>query len=303
MKLFTFVCFYWILSNSVLAQSPQEAFLGRWEDDASTSSNSYQLVVNKDHITFLRIPQAKILDKLSIPRKKLNTYRWVDQRHVRYAKLPDKNPLRAKQNPPKHSLMRVDSVVKDLMYITLSDNSWLSKDLDSILKASDNWRPLFSDKKIRYRRLNLEKQHNRSRLLGLWEDSKSSDSISLQFYVEKGIFGFSKIKAKDVAAPTTIKPNSGYHYYWITDNILYYRRQKQTGFVTNRANKTTNVYVLMRIDKLDRNTLEVTLSTRPFDKAGLDYIKQENQLNTYFQDDKLTYKRIPIVEPSAVPDS
>ncbi|MGH1335553.1 MAG: hypothetical protein ACRBFS_05440 [Aureispira sp.] len=296
-------CLSWMLSSTLWAQSPKEALTGRWEDDASTSSNFYQLVVNKDHMAFLRVPQAKILDKLSMPRKTLNTYRWVDDRHVRYSKLPDQNPLRAKQNPPKHSLMRVDSIVKDLMYVTLSDNSWLSKDLDSILKASENWRPLFSDRKVRYRRLNLAKQLNRARLLGLWEDRSSKDSTSLQFYVEKGIFGFSKVEAKDAATPTAIKPNSGYHYHWITDNILYYRRQEQTGYSATPRNKNPNVYVLMRIDQLDRNTLKVTLSARPFDEAGLDYIKEENQLNTYFQKDEIIYRRIPIVEPPSDPDS
>jgi hypothetical protein len=59
----------------------------------------------------------------------------------------------------------------------------------------------------------------------------------------------------------------------------------------------------MRIDQLDRNTLKVTLSARPFDKAWLDYIKNENNLDVYFQDNKFTYRRIPIVEEPSGPDS
>lgn len=295
--------FFWLCCSPAQAQSLKDALTGRWEDDASTSSTSYELVVNKDYLAFLKIPQAKLLDKLEMPRKTLNTYSWIGERYVRYAKLPDLNPLRAKQNPPKHSLMRVDSVVKDLLYVTFSDKSWLSKDLDSILKAKEDWRSLFSDKKVRYRRLNLAKQQNRARLLGLWEDKNSKDSVSLQFYVEKGIFGFSRIETKDAKEPTVIKPNAGYYYQWITDNVLYYRRQEQTGYTTYSLNKNPNVYVLMRIEQLDRNKLVVTLSARPFDEAGLDYIKQENNLDTYFQDDKITYKRISIVEPIAKPDS
>lgn len=292
----------WLSCSTLWAQPNKKALIGRWEDDASTSSSSYQLSVDKEYLAFLKIPQAKILDKPAIDRKKLNTYKWIDDHHVRYAKLPDLNPMRAKQNPPKHALMRVDSIVKDLMYLTLSDDSWLSQDLDSILENNKDWRSLFSDRKIRYRRLNLEKQRNRARLLGLWEDTNSKDSTSLQFYVEKGIFAFSKVEAKDANQPTVIKPNTGYHYHWITDNILYYKKKESTGYGAAR-NKNPNVYVLMRIDQLDRNTLKVTLSARPFDEAGLDYIKQENQLNTYFQDNKLTYRRIPIVEEPSKPDS
>ncbi len=294
----------WMISSSTWAQSPKEALSGRWEDDASTSGNSYQFVMDDDYLAFVKVPQAKILEPLPMPRKTLNTYTWVDARHVRYAKLPDQNPLRAKQNPPKHSLLRVDSIVKDLLYVTLSDDSWLSKDLDSILQVdvAVNYRRLFSNRKVRYRRLNLEKQRNRARLLGLWEDRNSSDSVSLQFYVEKGIFGFSKVEAKDAAAPTAIKPNAGYYYQWITDDILYYRRQERTGFVGKSKNENPNIYTLMRIEELDRKTLKVTLSARPFDEAGLDYIKQENQLNTYFQDNVLKFTRIPIVEQPTDPD-
>jgi hypothetical protein len=303
MKLFIIGFLLWVCHGMLSAQSFRNGLEGRWEDDVSTSSFSFQLMVDDDYLSFLKIPQAKILDKPAVPRKKLRTYKWLDGQHIRYARLPDKDPLRAKQNPPKHSLMRVDSIVKDLLYVTLSDGEWPKKELDSILNASDSWRPLFSDRKIRYRRLNLQKQLNRARLLGLWEDRNSKDSVSLQFYVEKGVFGFSKVHKKDSANPTAIKPNGGYDYYWITDNVLYYRRQKQTAYTANKTNNNPNVYVLMRIDQLDRNTLKVTLSARPFDKAGLDYIKNENNLDVYFQDNKFTYRRIPIVEEPSGPDS
>jgi hypothetical protein len=291
-------CFCCLLGLSTAAQTPQEALAGRWEDDASTSGNSYQFVLNEQHLAFLKVPQAKLLEPLAMPYKKLHSYQWLDGKHLRYAKLPNKDPLRAKHNPPMHALLRVDSIVKDLLYLTLSDGSWLEKDLDSILVADKdvNWKRLFSDRKVRYRRLNLAKQRNRARFLGLWEDRSSSDSVSLQLYVEKGIMGFNRVAAKEAATPTAIKPNAGYYYHWITDNVLYYHRQERTGFTAQAANKNPNIYTLMRIEQLDENTLKVTLSARPFDQAGLDYIKRENQLDTYFQDNMLIYKKIPIVE-------
>ena len=282
--------------GSSQAQPFQNSLLGQWEDDASTSSDSYQMVYKKGQLAFVRVPQANLLDPVPLTREVLHQYTWLTDSVLRYSKLPEPDPMRAKFNPRRHHLMRIDSMSGDLLYLTISDEDWSKKELDSIVGNPAPWyRAYFTNKRIRYRRLNLAKQKNRAKLLGLWEDNRSDDSTSFQFYVERGQFGFNKIKKNAPAELTAIKPNAGYDYFWITENIVCYRRQPQTGLVAN-ASKNPNVYVLMRIEKLTRSVLEVTLSSRPFDAAGLEYIKAENQLDLYFHDEQLSYKRIPIVD-------
>lgn len=278
------------------AQTLESRLQGQWEDDASTRSDSYQLVFKKGELAFVKVAQTDLLEPVPLPRKVLHSYRWLNNSLLRYSKLPEKDPMLAKFNPRRHKLLRIDSLRGNLLYVTLADADWSKKELDSIVKDErTDFRLFFSDKKVRYRRLDFKKQQNRALLLGLWEDQTSNDSTSFQFYVQKGRFGFNKINKKDPAQITSIKPNAGYDYYWITDKIVGYRRQPLTGIVRGLDDPADQLYTLMRIETLNRNELKVTLSSRPFNEAALEYIKAENQLDLYFFDNTLHYKRIPVV--------
>lgn len=284
-----------LLFTGLAQAQPSEAqLIGQWEDQVSTSNTSYQLVFRKGDFAFMDIPQANLLDPVAPSRDKLYSRKWVNNHILRFAKLPELDPDRAKYHPKRHALMRIDSISNEVLWITISDDDWSKKQLDSIEKATDNYRSFFSDRRIVYQRLDLKKQKNKTRILGLWEDKTSTDSLSFQFFVQKGQFGFSKIDKTEPAELTAIRPNSGYNYFWIKDNILCYRRQPQKGLI-NKSDDNPNVYVLMRIEKLTGNELEVTLSSRPFDKAGLEFIRKEDKLQLYFQDNRLLYRRIPVV--------
>lgn len=278
------------------AQSLESRLMGQWEDDASTNSDSYQMVFKKGQLAFVKVAQTDLLEPVPLPRKLLNQYQWLNNRLLRYSKLPEKDPLRAKFNPRRHKLMRIDSLRGNLLYVTMADKDWTKKELDSIVRdTSTDYRLFFTDKRVRYRRLDFTKQKNRALLLGLWEDQTSNDSTSFQLYVQKGQFGFNKVNTKEPAKITTIKPNAGYDYYWITDKIIGYRRHPLTGIVRGLDDPKDQLFTLMRIEKLTRSSLVVTLSSRPFNEAALDYIKAENQLDLYFFNNTLEYKRIPVV--------
>ncbi len=192
--------------------------------------------------------------------------------------------------------MRVASLRDNLLYVTVADMDWSKRELDSIVRdTATDYRLFFTDKRIRYRRLDFKKQQNRALLLGLWEDQNSNDSTSFQFYVQKGECGFNRINKNEPAKITAIKPNAGYDYYWITNKIVGYRRQPLTGIVRGLDDPTDRFFTLMRIESLTRTELKVTLSSRPFNEAALEYIKAEDQLDLYFFDNTLEYKRIPVV--------
>lgn len=276
------------------AQTYQEDLLGRWEDDASNNSTSYQFIFEKNLLAFLKIPQSKLLDPLELGRDKLFNYKWVDDNILAYAKFPSENKMQAALYPPTYTFLQIDSISKDLLFVHLSDVDLEKSKFDSLLKVKANFKAYIGQRKARYRRLDLEKERQTARLYGLWEDQTSNDSLSFQFFVQKGELGFSKIIKSEAKAPTAIKPNAGYNYRWINDEVFYYYKQPSRGFAIEV--KTDMTYTLMRVEKLNGKELVVTLSTRSFNKAGLDYIKEENNFDLYFLDNKKSFRRIPIVE-------
>lgn len=276
------------------AQTYQDELLGRWEDDASNNSTSYQFIFEKNLLAFLKIPQSKLLSPLKLTGDKLYQYKWVDKNILAYSKFPSENKMQAALYPPSYTFMQIDSISRDLLFVHLSDVNMEKVEFDSLLKAKASFKPYINQKKARYRRLNLEKERQTARLYGLWKDQISNDSLSFQLFVQKGELGFLKVQNSADETPTAIKPNAGYNYKWINDEVFYYYRQPSRGFAIEV--KTDIVYTLMRVEKLNRNELVVTLSTRSFNKSGLDYIKEENNFDLYFLDNKKVFQRIPIVE-------
>jgi hypothetical protein len=47
----------------------------------------------------------------------------------------------------------------------------------------------------------------------------------------------------------------------------------------------------MRIDEISRRRLSLTISTRKFDRAGLNYIIKEGDLSSFFRDNVHRYQR------------
>lgn len=282
------------LTHLSVAQTYQEDLLGRWEDDASNNSTSYQFIFEKNLLAFLKIPQSKLLAPLELSRDKLFNYQWVGDNILAYTKFPSENKRQAELYPYPYTLIQIDSISKDLLFVHLSDVDLEKSQFDSLLKNKANFKAYIGQRKVRYRRLDLEKERQTARLYGLWEDQISTDSLSFQLFVQKGELGFLKVPNSESKTPTAIKPNAGYNYKWINDEVLYYYKQPSRGLAIEV--KTDIIYTLMRVEKLNGKELEVTLSTRSFNKAGLDYIKEENKFELYFLDNKKYFKRIPIVE-------
>lgn len=282
------------LTYTATAQTYQEALLDRWEDDASNNSTSYQFIFEKNLLAFLKIPQSKLLAPLELTGDKLYNYKWVSDNILAYAKFPSENKMQAALYPPTYTFLQIDSISKDLLFVHLSDVDMEKSIFDSLVKKEANFKAYISQRKARYRRLDLEKVRQTARLYGLWEDKISTDSLSFQFFVQKGELGFSKVSKSEAKTPTAIKPNAGYYYKWINDEVLYYYKQPSRGFAIEV--ETDIIYTLMRVEKLNGKELIVTLSTRSFNKAGLDYIKEENNFDLYFLDNKKSFRRIPIVE-------
>lgn len=283
-------------SYNSTAQTYQDELLGRWEDDASNNSTSYQFIFEKELLAFLKIPQSKLLAPLELGRNKLYNYKWVNGDILAYSKYPSENKMQAKLYPPTYTFLKIDSISKDLLFVHLSDIDMKKSTFDSLVKKKVNFKKYIGQRKARYRRLNLEKERQTARLYGLWEDqiSKSNDSVSFQLFVQKGELGFLKVPESAAKTPTAIKPNAGYNYRWINDKVFYYYKQPSRGLEIK--SNTDLIYTLMRVEKLNGKELEVTLSTRNFNKAGLEYIKAENNFDLYFLDNKKYFKRIPVVE-------
>lgn len=282
--------------NYSYTQDYSSALIGRWEDDASTNSTSYQFIIKKKHLAFKKVQQSKLLDSFELDRDELYRYQWTNNRIITYAKLPSLDPMRAALKPPKHTFMRVDSISKDLLFISLSDVDVEQHQLDSMLDNNINLNKFIGSRKARYRKLNLNNKQRNALFLGLWKDkiSNNNDSTDFQFFVQKGEFGFLKVKNIDSQKPTAIKPTASYNYKWINQHLIYYYKRPSTSLVVEEENP--NKYILMRIEKLTKKELIVTLSSRAFNKAGLDYIKAENDFNSYFFDNQKIFKRIKVVE-------
>ena len=69
----------------------------------------------------------------------------------------------------------------------------------------------------------------------------------------KGVLGFLKLNAAERKKPTTIKPNGGYNYKWLTDHILYYSKQAATGFT--KKDDDPNKYSLLRVELVDQKKM------------------------------------------------
>jgi len=276
------------------AQTYQEELLGRWEDDASNNSTSYQFIFENKLLAFLKIPQAKLLAPLKLTGDKLYEYKWVNNNILAYAKFPSENKMQAVLYPPTYTFIQIDSISKDLLFVHLSDVDMEKVQFDSLVEKKTNFKAYISQRKARYRRLDLAKERQTARLYGLWKDQESNDSMSFQFFVQKGELGFLKVSNSQTKRPTAIKPNAGYNYRWINDQVFVYSKQPSRGFAIEV--KTDLIYTLMRVEKLNGKELIVTLSTRSFNKSGLDYIKEENNFNLYFLDNQKSFRRIPIVE-------
>lgn len=268
--------------------------IGQWEDLASDQEISYQMIIKEKRLAFQKIPQANLSDKLKIKDEQFFEYKWITSKFFYYGKAPSKDSVRAKYDPPVYTLVRIDKLTDNTLKIALSDDTWEKAELNALFEDG-NLDKYIGKRRVTYQKLDLVNNKNRTLLLGLWEDVQSNDSTSFQFFVQKGVWGFLKIAKKDKKEVTTIRPNKGYQYRWLTNNILYYYPDAPVGLTVRSDNP--NKYTLMRIDYIDRKELRVTLSRRPFDKAGLAYIKKEDQLHQYFDDYRVAYKRIKIILP------
>jgi hypothetical protein len=289
--LFGILCSFTYIST---AQTYQEALMGRWEDDASNNSTSYQFIFEKNLLAFLKIPQSKLLAPLKLTGDKVYQYKWVNDNILAYAKFPSENKMQAALYPPSYTFIQIDSISKDLLFVHLSDVDMEKVEFDSLFEKKVNFNAYISQRKARYRRLDLAKERQTARLYGLWKDRISTDSLSFQLFVQKGELGFLKVPNSKAKTPTAIKPNAGYNYKWINDEVFYYYKQPSRGFAIEV--NTDIIYTLMRVEKLNGKELIVTLSTRSFNKAGLNYIKEENNFNLYFLDNQKSFRRIPVVE-------
>ncbi|MCH2023359.1 MAG: hypothetical protein MK207_12865 [Saprospiraceae bacterium] len=289
---FIFISTFFI--NQSQSQDFKKLIVGKWEDNNSNNENSFQLLVQDSiNFVFAKVLQANISDSTVITRNKIYQYKWLSNNILSYGKLPDSNPLKAKLFPPKYSLMRIDKLNNEMLKVSLSDKDFTKNQLDSIIN-SGNYEQYFGERFIHYNKLDLLKEKNKVLVMGLWEDQQSNDSTSYQFYIQKKQFGLLKIKKEDRKKPTMVKPNKAYDYNWINGNVFYYKREAASGFV--KRQEILNKYSLIRIDEVDRKNLTITFSTRPFNKAGLKYIIEEDDLEQYFAEEQVTYKRIKVVK-------
>lgn len=315
-QLILFIGLFILNNNISQAQDFKNQLIGRWEDEASTNENSFQWYVEPEkeieiekkkgkktikekikvqRFAFLNIPQSKLTDSIAIPEDKLYNYRWLSNNILTYAKLPDRDPVKAQTLPPTHTILRIDELTDNKLKISFSDHDWSKQQLDSILKDSMvNFNKYIGKRTAQYKKLDFEKEKNKAFLLGLWRDEKSTKNTALQFYVQKTVCAFLKLDTAEQKLPTTIKTDKGYEYRWITSNIFYYFPQDAVGLTPRDIGP--NKYQLMRIDELDRKKLVVTLGMRPFNKEGLKFVIEENDFDQYFGTDKVVYERIPIIE-------
>lgn len=267
----------------------KSSWIGTWEDVLSNNETSFQLVIkDAQHFVFASVPQANLTDSMAITREKIYHYKWLSSQIICYAKLPDLDPFKAAAFPPNYSLMRIDKQNEDELIVSLCDLQFSKTILDSIINTGniDNF---IGERIIHYRKLDLNQSINEAIFMGLWQSTETNDSTKFQLFVQKNKLGFLKIEKKDFKQVTALKPNKGYYYQWIDVNTLYYYQEKATGFV--KADKNPNKYALMRIDELSRKKLSVTLSTRKFDRAGLNYIIKEGNLSSFFRDNIHHYQR------------
>ncbi len=279
----------------------KKLFLGQWEDKVSNNEFSFQFVVRAGQFARLKISQANLIDSTPVTRDKLYNYKWVSDNMISFSKMPDEDPLKAKLYPPKHSIMRIDKLTKEQLHVSLSDSYFNKNELDSILKADKgNLSKHIGKRKVQYKKLNLKAIRNKKDVLvlGLWEDPRTDDSTAFQLYIQKGVLGFLKLNAAERKKPTTIKPNGGYNYKWLTDHILYYSKQAATGFT--KKDDDPNKYSLLRVELVDQKKMIVTLGARKFNKAALQYIKEEDDFNQYFSTEQVIYKKIPLVKEKCV---
>jgi hypothetical protein len=265
------------------------SWVGTWEDVLSNNETSFQLVIkDAQHFVFASVAQSNLIDSIAVTRDKIYHYKWLSPQIICYAKLPDLDPFKAAAFPPQYSLMRIDKQNEDELIVSLCDRTFSKTILDSIINAGTVDK-LIGERMIQYRKLDLNQSINEAIFMGLWQAPATNDSTKYQLFVQKNKLGFLKIAKKDFKQATVLKPNKGYHYQWIDANTLYYYKEKATGFV--KADKNPNKYALMRIDEISRRRLSLTISTRKFDRAGLNYIIKEGDLSSFFRDNVHRYQR------------
>ena len=180
---FIFISTFFI--NQSQSQDFKKLIVGKWEDNNSNNENSFQLLVQDSiNFVFAKVLQANISDSTVITRNKIYQYKWLSNNILSYGKLPDSNPLKAKLFPPKYSLMRIDKLNNEMLKVSLSDKDFTKNQLDSIIN-SGNYEQYFGERFIHYNKLDLLKEKNKVLVMGLWEDERSNDSTSYQFYIQK----------------------------------------------------------------------------------------------------------------------
>ena len=293
MKFLLCLILVYCLNTTHSAAQDNSLFVGTWEDAASNNDASFQLVIlNNNQFVRARFAQTNLLDSLAVDRDKIYAYEWVDNTIISYAKLPHPDPLVAEAMPPKYELMRIDKISPQKLEVSLSDKTFKKSELDSIVRvgAADTH---IGERTISYHKFDLNSQRNKAILMGLWQAPKSNDSTKFQLYIQKNKLGFLKIKKEEFKKATTIKPNNGYYYTWINANTLYYYKEKATGFV--KADNNPNKYALMRINQVNKKELDITISSRKFNKSGLNYVIESDNLDDFFVDNKHRFKRKKVI--------
>lgn len=131
----------------------QALLLGLWEDELSDDSTSYQFFVQKSNFGFLKIKKSVKAAPTAIRPGKAYNYQWIDANTFYYHKVTT-GISKTLPDPTPYVLMRIESVDRKRLVVTLSNRPFNKKSLDFILKEG-SLDTYFSANKRTYRRINI----------------------------------------------------------------------------------------------------------------------------------------------------
>lgn len=137
----------------------------------------------------------------------------------------------------------------------------------------------------------LNAQNDKSLLIGVWEDKLSNNEISFQFNVlNEKQFIRNEIPQSSLNDSLKITRKMIYNYNWESDRIISFGKLPEQDPM--RAKYFPVSYSFLRIDKIDENELVVTLSDLNVQKAALDSIRTNNNLDAVIGERKIYYRKI-----------
>ncbi len=143
--------------------------------------------------------------------------------------------------------------------------------------------------------LQSQSQDNKKLIVGQWEDNSSNNENSFQLLVKDSIrFIFAKVPQANITDSTVITRDKLYHYKWLSDNILSYGKLPDPNPL--KAKLFPPTYSLMRIDKLDNETLQVSLSDNDFSKSQLNAVIDTGNFEKYIGERFIHYSKLDLVK-------